>query len=260
MLPSGFVPAPARPSSWSASGSGQRPGGVERARVRRSGLVRAPGPAASPRSRRMASSGPAASRIASRSAAARSRSGSSSRVAPAPSRTPCRVAGPRRPGPAGRAATASAAGGLGAAAGRSRQKLARRAVPPATQGGDGRRLRRGPGALGEAGDPGELGVGGAGQLPLDGDQGQPLGLETLDGDELEQVPLAVQGGPAAMGDRTVDQADGRVPADGPPVRDGTHPAAGLAVVVDGQRHVDPLGELVKGPAWFLHVPYDDSVI
>jgi hypothetical protein len=26
------------------------------------------------------------------------------------------------------------------------------------------------------------------------------------------------------------------------------------VVVDGQRQVDPLGELVKGPAWFLHAP------
>ena len=113
---------------------------------------------------------------------------------------------------------------------------------------------RGPGVQGEAGDPGELAVGGAGQLLLDGHEGQPPGLEALDGDELEQVPRAVQGRPAAMGDRTVDQADGRVPADGPPVRDGADPAARLAVVVDGQRQVDPLGELVKGPAWFLHAP------
>jgi hypothetical protein len=97
-----------------------------------------------------------------------------------------------------------------------------------------------------------LGVGGAGQLPLDDDQGQPLGLEALDGDELEQVPWAVQGRAAPMGDRTVDQADGRVPADYSPVRDGAHPATGLAVVVDGQCRVDPLGELVKSPARFLH--------
>jgi hypothetical protein len=55
-----------------------------------------------------------------------------------------------------------------------------------------------------------------------------------------------------MGDRTVDQADGRVPADGPPVGHGPDPAAGLALVVDGQGVVDPLGELVKGPALFLH--------
>ena len=117
---------------------------------------------------------------------------------------------------------------------------------------NGTGARRGPGTRGDAGDLGEPAVGGAGQLLLDGDQGQPPGLEALDGDELEQVPGAVQRRPAAVGDRTVDQADGRVPADGPPVRDGADPAAWLAVVVDGQRHVDPLGELVKGPAWLLH--------
>ena len=262
-------------------------------------LVLVPGRAralpSSPRSRRTASSGPAAARIASRSAAASSRPGSSSRVAPAPSRTPCRVAGaPEISGASVASAAsvaASAAGAVTAATGRSRQKLARRAVPPATRGataGGGagaaergvarrsppvrhpprRRVaavgnddsrngpgeHRGPGVQGEAGDPGELAVGGAGQLLLDGHEGQPPGLEALDGDELEQVPRAVQGRPAAMGDRTVDQADGRVPADGPPVRDGADPAARLAVVVDGQRQVDPLGELVKGPAWFLHAP------
>jgi hypothetical protein len=98
------------------------------------------------------------------------------------------------------------------------------------------------------GDPGELGVGGAGQLLLDGDQGQPLGLEALDGDELEQVPRPVQGRPAPVGERPVDQADGRVPADGPPVGHGPDPAAGLAAVADRQGGVDPLGELVKVPA------------
>jgi hypothetical protein len=97
-----------------------------------------------------------------------------------------------------------------------------------------------------------LGVGGAGQLLLDGDQGQSPGLQALDGDELEQVPRTVEGRPAAMRDRTVDQPDGRVPADGPPVRDVPDPAARLAGVVDGQRRVHPLGELVKGPAWLLH--------
>ena len=102
------------------------------------------------------------------------------------------------------------------------------------------------------GDPGELGVGGAGQLLLDGDQGQALGLEALDGDELEEVAGAVQGRPAAMGDRTVDQADGGVPADGPPVGNGPDPPAGLPGVAHRQGGVDPLRELVKRPTWFLH--------
>jgi hypothetical protein len=102
------------------------------------------------------------------------------------------------------------------------------------------------------GHPCELGVGGAGQLLLDGDQGQALGLEALDGDELEEMAEAVQGRPSAMGDRTVDQPDGRVPADGPPVGNGADPPAGLPSVVHRQGGVDPLRELVKRPAWFLH--------
>jgi hypothetical protein len=117
----------------------------------------------------------------------------------------------------------------------------------------------GGGAGGEAGDPCELGVGGAGQLPLDVDQGQSPGLEALDGDELEQVPGAVQGRPAAMGDRTVDQADGRVPADGPPVGNGADPPARLPAVVHRQGGIDPLRELVKRPLLLVHAGYVDTV-
>jgi hypothetical protein len=102
------------------------------------------------------------------------------------------------------------------------------------------------------GDPCQLSVGRAGQLLLDGDQGQALGLEALDGDELEEVAETVQGRPPAMGDRTVDQPDSRVPADGPPVRNGADPPAGWPWVVHRQGGIDPLRELVKRPAWFLH--------
>ena len=117
---------------------------------------------------------------------------------------------------------------------------------------DRSRLARGRAGRREAGDPLELGVGGAGQLLLNGDQGEAPGLEALDGDELEEVARPVEGGAASVRERAVDQPDGRVPADGPPVRDVADASARLAVVVDGQRGVDPLGELVKRPAWFLH--------
>ena len=124
----------------------------------------------------------------------------------------------------------------------------------------GARAVAGGGGYREAGDPCELGVGGPGQFPLDVDQGQAAGLEAFDGDELEQVPWAVQGRPAAMGDRTVDQADGRVPADGPPVGNGPDPPAGLPGVAHRQGGVDPLRELVKRPTWFLHACHTDTVM
>ena len=165
------------------------------------GRRRCPVRAAEPRSRSADSSGLAASRLARTSAASSSRPGSSRRVAPSPAgslagsrshRRRCRCAGiggddvvtgarlsgeggdrgggllPPEPGsPRGGSAPDPGNAGRRSCGGSLDRRLPTRPGPIAV--GNGR----------EVGDPGELGVGGAGQLLLDGDQAAPLAWRRL---------------------------------------------------------------------------------
>ena len=243
MLPSRFVPA-------------------------RAGRVRRPSAPPSPRSRSAGQQRPGGVEDRPRSAASSSRPGSSSRVAPSPSRIPCRVAIPRRRSlRSGSVETMWSPARVSPVQAGSRRRARRRQNPAgraAARARPGtpvavraavadRRLPTGPGpiAVGTGGgDPGELSVAPASSCWM-ATRGSPLAWRRLTATSWSRCRgpyrAVLPGRPdGRSGPMVVYQRMAR--------RSGTapDPAARLAVVVDGQRRVDPLGELVKGPALILH--------
>ena len=76
----------------------------------------------------------------------------------------------------------------------------------------------------DGGDPAQSRVRRSNQSGLDLRDRTPLGLQSLDGDDLRQMPRPVQRRPPSHGSRPVHQADGGVPPDRSTVGYLTHPA------------------------------------
>ena len=109
----------------------------------------------------------------------------------------------------------------------------------------------------DCGDPAQSAVSGAGEAVLDLGQREALRLQSLDGDELKQVPDAVPGDPAGPNEWTVNQPDRGVPPDQPAIGQPRDPTVGDAHLRIDQRPGGPLSQLLQRPC---HLADYDTVI
>ena len=87
---------------------------------------------------------------------------------------------------------------------------------------------------------------------------RPCAWRRLIGDQLEEVPRPVEGRATAHGTRSVDDADGRVPADDPAVGHLRDPPVGCANVAHGERFRNSSGQLIERPIT-CHARHHDTV-